>query len=58
MTRVVFAAQIESIIRLSTVDLFWHFQWRRFNFFDKEILRNFEGSSSEPFDKLKVSNRA
>lgn len=56
MTMVVFAVQNESVIRLSTVDLFWHFQWRRFNFFDKEILRNFE--SNEPFDKLKVSNRA
>jgi len=30
----------------------WLFQWRRFNFFDKELLK--DGSGNEAFDKLKV----
>ena len=30
------------------------FQWRRFNFFDKELVKNV--SSDQPFDLLKVSN--
>ena len=30
------------------------FQWRKFNFFDKEVMKTKDGGTEQPFDKLKV----